>query len=160
MLKFIEAFPKSLRKEILEFNLEMVTGKLSFLALQTDLLEFIKMHQGKDSFLLKTQLFGDKNKDFKTSNNGIIYFKDRICVSDMEFLKGQILTEAHQTPYSVHLRVSKMYEDLRENYWWPNKKNEVAKFMLKCLTCQKVKAESQYPGRELQKESFQNGKWK
>ena len=54
MLKFIEAFPKSLRKEILEFNLEMVTGKLSFLALQTDLLEFIKMHQGKDSFLLKT----------------------------------------------------------------------------------------------------------
>ena len=137
MLMSIEAFPKPLQKEISEFNLEMITGKLSSLTLQSDLMESIKAHQGKDSFLLKAQLFSGKNKEFKTSADGTIYFKERICVPDFEFLKDQIMSEAHKTPYSVHPGASKMYKDLRENYWWPYMKNEMAKYVSKCLTCQK-----------------------
>ena len=117
------------------------------------------MHQGKDPFLLQTQLFGDGRKEFRTSTDGIVYFKDRICVPDVEILKDQILTEAHQTPYSVHPGASKMYKDLRENYWWPNMKNEVAEFVSKCLTCQKVKAEHQHLGGELQKIELPEWKW-
>ena len=54
MLMSIEVFPKPLQKEIVEFNLEIITGRLSSLTLHSDLLESIKMHQGKDSFLLQT----------------------------------------------------------------------------------------------------------
>ena len=52
-----------------------------------------------------------------------------------------------------------MYKDLRENYWWPNMKNEIAKFVSKCLTCQKVKAEHRHPSGELQKIELPEWKW-
>ena len=62
--------------------MEMITRKLSVLTLQSNLI-----HQGKDSFLLKAQLFDEKNKEFKTVANGMIYVKERICVPNFEFLK-------------------------------------------------------------------------
>ncbi|XP_071691845.1 uncharacterized protein [Rutidosis leptorrhynchoides] len=39
----------------------------------------------------------------------------------------------------------KMYHDLKEFYWWPNMKAEIAIYVGKCLTCSKVKAENQKP---------------
>ena len=109
--------------------------------------------------MLKVQLFGGKNKEFKTSADGVIYFKERICVPNFEFLKDQIMSKAHKTPYSVHTGASKMYKDLRENYWWPNMKNEVAEYVSKCLTCQKVKAEHRHPEGDLQKIERPEWKW-
>ena len=38
-------------------------------------------------------------------------------------------------------------------------KNEVAEFVSKCLTCQKVKAEHKLPGGELQKIELPEWKW-
>ena len=52
-----------------------------------------------------------------------------------------------------------MYKDLRENYWWPNMKNEIAKFVSKCLTCQKVNTKHQQPGGNLQKIELSEWKW-
>ena len=147
----IGMFPKPLQKEISEFNLELITRRLSSMTLQSDLVESIKSHQGRDSFLLKAQLFGGESKEFKTFDNCVIYFKGRICVPNFEFLRDQIMYEAHKTPYSVHPGATKMYKDLREHYWWPNMKNEIAEFVSKCLTCQKVKAEHRHPGGDLQK---------
>ncbi|XP_012458276.1 uncharacterized protein LOC105779073 [Gossypium raimondii] len=40
---------------------------------------------------------------------------------------------------------NKMYRDLHELYWWPGLKREVTEFVAKCLTCQQVKAEHQFP---------------
>ena len=34
---------------------------------------------------------------------------------------------------------------MRQHYWWPKMKKEVAEFISKCLTCQQVKAEHQAP---------------
>ncbi|XP_071704840.1 uncharacterized protein [Rutidosis leptorrhynchoides] len=42
-------------------------------------------------------------------------------------------------------RSGKMYHDLKEFYWWPNMKAEIATYVGKCLTCSKVKAENQKP---------------
>lgn len=159
MLMSLGAMPKPLQKEISDFEMELITGKLVVMTLQSNLLESIKLHQGKGSFLLKTQLFGGKSKEFRTSSNGLVYFKDRICVPNFEILRKQIMSEAHETPYSVHPGATKMYKDLRENYWWPNMKNEIADFVSKCLTCQKVKAEHRQPGGDLQKIEFPEWKW-
>ncbi|GKD58860.1 putative reverse transcriptase domain-containing protein, partial [Tanacetum coccineum] len=41
------------------------------------------------------------------------------------------------------LRVDKMYYDLRDMYWWPRMKKDIAVYVRKCLTCLKVKAEHQ-----------------
>ncbi|KAL5554705.1 hypothetical protein UlMin_042106 [Ulmus minor] len=44
-----------------------------------------------------------------------------------------------------------MYKDLKEHFWWPGMKKDVTKFVEKCLTCQKIKAEHQRPAVGLPK---------
>ncbi|KAL5540066.1 hypothetical protein UlMin_045796 [Ulmus minor] len=52
-----------------------------------------------------------------------------------------------------------MYKDLRGHFWWPGMKKDVIEFISKCLTCQKVKAEHQRPGGELQPIEIPKWKW-
>ena len=52
-----------------------------------------------------------------------------------------------------------MYRDLKEYYWWPNMKKEIALWVNRCLTCQKVKAEHQRPSGLLQPLEIPEWKW-
>ncbi|GJW14297.1 putative reverse transcriptase domain-containing protein [Tanacetum coccineum] len=54
-----------------------------------------------------------------------------------------IMDEAHKSRYSIHPGADKMYYDLRDMYWWPGMKRDIATYVSKCLTCAKVKAEHQ-----------------
>nr|GEX44710.1 retrotransposon protein, putative, Ty3-gypsy subclass [Tanacetum cinerariifolium] len=67
---------------------------------------------------------------------------------------GELLTmimgEAHATRYFIHSRADKIYYDLRDVYWWPGMKKDIATYVNKCLTCSKVKAEHQRPSSLLQ----------
>ncbi|XP_057540782.1 uncharacterized protein LOC130818637 [Amaranthus tricolor] len=65
-------------------------------------------------------------------------YKGRWCIPHGEELKTKIMTEAHNSPYSIHPGGDKMYKDLKKNFWWPNMKREVAGIVAKCLTCQKM----------------------
>ncbi|GKE30792.1 putative reverse transcriptase domain-containing protein [Tanacetum coccineum] len=44
----------------------------------------------------------------------------------------------------------KMYYDLRDRYWWPGMKKDIAVYVSKCFTCLKDKAEHQRPSGLLQ----------
>ncbi|GJR20653.1 putative reverse transcriptase domain-containing protein [Tanacetum coccineum] len=50
------------------------------------------------------------------------------------FNQENILTER----YSVHPRADKMYYDLRDMYWWPGMKRDIATYVSECLTCAKL----------------------
>ncbi|GJT85739.1 putative reverse transcriptase domain-containing protein [Tanacetum coccineum] len=65
-------------------------------------------------------------------------------------LRTLIMNEAHAIKYYVHPGSDKMYNDLRDLYWWPKVKKDIALYDSKCLTCSKVKAEHQKPSRLLQ----------
>ncbi|GKA75172.1 putative reverse transcriptase domain-containing protein [Tanacetum coccineum] len=43
--------------------------------------------------------------------------------------------------YSVHPRADKMYYDLRDMYWWPGMKRDIATYVSECLTCAKMDTE-------------------
>ncbi|GJS13006.1 putative reverse transcriptase domain-containing protein [Tanacetum coccineum] len=59
----------------------------------------------------------------------------------------------------VHPRADKMYHDLRDMYWWPGMKRDIATYVSKCLTCSKVKAKHQRPSGLLQQPKIPEWKW-
>ncbi|GKA44377.1 putative reverse transcriptase domain-containing protein [Tanacetum coccineum] len=69
------------------------------------------------------------------------------------------MDEAHVTRYSIHPGADKMYPDLRDMYWWPGMKRDIATYINKCLTCSKVKAEHQRPSGLLQQPEIPEWKW-
>ncbi|GJU43942.1 putative reverse transcriptase domain-containing protein [Tanacetum coccineum] len=64
------------------------------------------------------------------------------CYGDLRTL---IMHESHKSKYSVHPGSDKMYQEMKQLYWWPNMKADIATYVSKCLTCLKVKAEHQKP---------------
>nr|GFA87442.1 retrotransposon protein, putative, Ty3-gypsy subclass [Tanacetum cinerariifolium] len=50
------------------------------------------------------------------------------CFSD---LKTLIMHESHKSKYSIHPGSDKMYQDLRQLYWWPNMKANIATYVSK-----------------------------
>ena len=60
-------------------------------------------------------------------------------------LKKELLHEAHNSVFTMHPRGNKMYQDLKQYYWWRGMKRDVTKYVSKCLTCKQVKAEHQEP---------------
>ncbi|GJT07191.1 putative reverse transcriptase domain-containing protein [Tanacetum coccineum] len=79
-----------------------------------------------------------------------LYFIDRIWVPLVGSVRTMIMDEAHRSKYSVHPVADKMYHDLRDIYWWPGMKRDIATYVSKCLTCSKLKAEHQRPSGLLQ----------
>ncbi|GJX39433.1 putative reverse transcriptase domain-containing protein [Tanacetum coccineum] len=64
------------------------------------------------------------------------------CYGDLRTL---IMHESHKSKYFVHPGSDKMYQEMKESYWWPNMKADIATYVSKCLTCLKVKAKHQKP---------------
>ena len=82
-----------------------------------------------------------------------------MCVLDIPELKKRVLDEAHRSAFATYPGNNKMYRDLKQTYWWPKMKKEIAKYVSKCLQCQQVKAEHQKPGGLLQPLFISEWKW-
>jgi hypothetical protein len=95
----------------------------------------------------RTMQEGDpKVNCFHEHAEGTLWFKDRLILPKKEALKKNILDEAHTLRYSIHSGCTKMYHDLRQQFWWTQMKREIAHDVLECDTCQKVKADYMKPG--------------
>ncbi|GKB85906.1 putative reverse transcriptase domain-containing protein [Tanacetum coccineum] len=55
--------------------------------------------------------------------------KDRILAAQKEGdVRTLIMDEAHKSKYYVHPGADKMYYDLRDRYWWPGMKKDIAEY--------------------------------
>ncbi|KAI3784173.1 hypothetical protein L1987_43267 [Smallanthus sonchifolius] len=95
----------------------------------------------------------------ETKPNGLLYYLNRIWIPDRDDLRAFLMNEAHKTRYSIHPGADKMYQDLRQLYWWPGMKKDIALYVAKCLTCSKVKAEHQRPSGLLEQPEIPVWKW-
>jgi len=86
-------------------------------------------------------------------------FRGRVCVPDDAELRRLVLEEGHKSRFNLHPSMTKMYQDLKKNFWWQGMKKEVAQFVFACLTCQKAKVEHQKPGGTLQPLEILVWKW-
>ena len=60
----------------------------------------------------------NKYKCFRVDHKGILWFEDCLVVPKNHELQKQILDEAHLSKFSIHPGSTKMYQDLRQNFWW------------------------------------------
>ncbi|GKC80270.1 putative reverse transcriptase domain-containing protein, partial [Tanacetum coccineum] len=90
--------------------------------------------QSEASKDLKAPLKG-LERHFEQRDDGEIYFFDRIWIPSVGGIRKLIMDEAYTSRYSVHPGRDKMYYDLRDLYWWPGMKRDIAEYVSKCLTC-------------------------
>ena len=58
----------------------------------------------------------------------------------------EILVKTHRNNYNIHPGSTKMSWNLCQYYWWNSMKGDIAKHVVRYLTCQQVKAQHCKPG--------------
>ncbi|GKE16939.1 reverse transcriptase domain-containing protein [Tanacetum coccineum] len=91
--------------------------------------------------------------------DGTLCLNNRSWVPCFGDLRTMIMHESHKSKYSIHPGSDKMYQDLKQLYWWHNMKADIATYVSKCLTCSKVKAEHQKPSGLLVQPEILEWKW-
>ena len=107
-----------LQKELMQMDIEVIRrGEMALcsqLTVQPTLLNRIKEAQFGDD-QCKKDLERIKNgelTDFVVGSDGLLKFKDRVCVPSVGDLREEILLEAHSSKYSIHPGSTKMYRNL------------------------------------------------
>jgi hypothetical protein len=133
----------TLCQEMEKLNLGMAQhGTLTQLKLESVLLQRIidAQRTNKGMKHIHEKIEADKANCFRKDDQGIVWFNDRIVVPKDAEVRQQILDEAHLSRYSIHPRSTKMYQDLKQHYWWTKMKIEIARYVARCDTCRRVKA--------------------
>ena len=128
-----------------QLDMQLDGSLLAELKVRPMFLQKIQKLQGEDPELIAKQMLiaTGQNYEFEIGSDDSLYFRGRMCVPNNSNLKREILSKAHSSTYSIHPGSTKMYNDLKLNYWWPGMKREISEFVSKCLICQQVKAEHQ-----------------
>ncbi|WVZ24644.1 hypothetical protein V8G54_003188 [Vigna mungo] len=156
-MKLVESF-RDLR---LHCELEPTGIWCCYMRLSSNIIDRIRERQAFDEELQKiSKPHGvPPHKDFSDGTDGLLRYRGRTCVPNDEDLKRIVLEEAHQSRLSIHSGITKMYKDLRMSFWWPGMKQDVARFVESCLTCQRAKIEYQKPSGLLQPLEIPEWKW-
>ncbi|RZB69283.1 Transposon Tf2-11 polyprotein [Glycine soja] len=101
--------------------------RLGTLRITSELLGDIREGHKTDPFL-RTKLEAiesERDSSFKVGLDGVLRLQDKICVPNVPELRKMILEEGHRSNLSIHPGATKMYQDLKMMFWWPNMKREV-----------------------------------
>ncbi|WJX81407.1 hypothetical protein P8452_64294 [Trifolium repens] len=144
----------------LEVEFALGNMRLGMITISSGLLEDIANCQD-DKFVMEKRalIIRGTNRDFKVGSDNILRCQGRVCVPEAMDLRNTILGEAHKSKLSIHPGATKMYQDLRHDFWWPGMKKDVAEYVASCLTCQKAKIEHQRPAGMLQSLDIPEWKW-
>nr|CAD40007.3 OSJNBb0052B05.10 [Oryza sativa Japonica Group] len=154
--------PLELCKEFERLNLGIVSsGFVAALEAKPTLIDQVREAQINDPDIqeIKKNMRRGKAIGFLEDEQGTVWLGERICVPDNKDLKDAILKETHDTLYSIHPGSTKMYQDLKERFWWASMKREIAEYVVVCDVCQRVKAEHQKPAGLLQPLKIPEWKW-
>ncbi|WVZ75917.1 hypothetical protein U9M48_023935 [Paspalum notatum var. saurae] len=147
---FIEARPpvRVLCCEIGDIEMPTVLeAELYNLVLEPTIKDQIITAQKQDKGMahIREGLDEKKRACFTLDDQGVLWFKNRLVVpKDME-LRKKILDKAHTSMFTMHPGSNKMYQDLKQKFWWTHMKREIAKYVSECDVCQRVKADHLKP---------------
>jgi hypothetical protein len=90
---------------------------------------------------VRKRIANGRPREFSIDESDVVDFRGRLCVPQKSKVKMDFLREGHRTPYTIHPSETKMYRDLKQNFWWKRMKLDISKFVAACGVCQLVKAE-------------------
>ena len=110
---------------------------IAHVQVRSSLVEEVKQLQHDDDFCKEKidQVRQGLSEEFRVDDNGILWLQDRLVVPMAGDIRCRLLEVAHSSSYTMHPGSTKMYHDLRMNYWWKGMKKDVVDFVVKCLTC-------------------------
>jgi ribonuclease HI len=133
----------TLCQEMENLNVEMIQhGTSNQLKLESVILQRIIDAQKNDEGMkhIHEKIKAGKANCFREDDQGVVRFNNRIVVPKNEEARQQILDEVHLSRYSIHPGSTKMYQDLKQHYWWTKMKIEIARYVARCDTSKCVKA--------------------
>jgi hypothetical protein len=154
--------PFELAKEFDRLSLEFLNNTQGVaIKLEPTLEQDIRKGQKDDEKIneIRQLIIDGKCLDFCEDAEGVVWFKDRLCVPNITSIQELILKEAHETAYSIHHGSEKMYQDLKKKFWWYGLKREISAYVARCDSCQRIKAEHQRPAGLLQPLQIPQWKW-
>ncbi|KAJ9544849.1 hypothetical protein OSB04_024556 [Centaurea solstitialis] len=115
------------RKERVKPTRTRAMGVLVQTSLKSQILEAQREASKADN--LKKETLHKMEKEFEEKTDGVRYFKDRVWIPKVDQLRTMIMDEAQQSKYSIHPGSDKMYKGLKEHYWWPGMKKDIATYL-------------------------------
>jgi hypothetical protein len=105
-----------------KLSLEVVEhGRLHAVSIESPLHERIAIAQLSDEEVQKIKQKLEekdpKSECFRRDDRGVVWFGQGLVVPRVQDLKKEILDEAHLSKFTIHPGSTKMYRDLRENFW-------------------------------------------
>jgi hypothetical protein len=152
----------SLCLEIEKMGIETVQqGSLVNITIESTIRDQIIAAQKENKGIghIKETVKKGKASCFRIDEADVLWFKNRLVVPKVPGLCQKILDEAHLTRFFIHPRSNKMYHDLKQRFWWTKIKIEIARYVARCDTCQKVKAMHLKSAGELQPLPILAWKW-
>jgi len=68
--------------------------------------------------------------------DGVVYIEGRIYVPNNKKIREEILKENHNSVDVGHPGQQRMFDLIKRNYWWPELKENVKKYVQGCFKCQ------------------------
>ncbi|WVZ80576.1 hypothetical protein U9M48_028042 [Paspalum notatum var. saurae] len=127
-------------------EIEVITeqmAELYSLIIEPTLKEQIIAAQKQDPGMthIRDEIDDKKKACFTLDDQGVLWFKHRLVVPKDIELRKKILDEAHTSMFTIHPGSNKMYQDLKQKFWWTRMKREIAKYVSECDVCQRIKAD-------------------
>jgi hypothetical protein len=109
----VKSIPSELCDEFAKLKI-IANTKVVEVEVGSSLLQEIRRGQAEDEKIpeIKRNIKEEKSPGFSKNDQGVLWYKGRICVPNFKELKDKILREAHEFAYSIHPRGNKMYHDL------------------------------------------------
>ena len=117
---------------------EQAQGTLGSLVATPSLLSRVIESQGQDVEIVSIRdrvQSGTGDEGWTVHVDGSLRYRGRVVVPQLTDLREEILREFHCSRFVVHPGGTKMYQDLRRQYYWSGMKRHVGNFVRRCLTC-------------------------
>ena len=118
---------------------EQAQGKLGSLVATPFLLSRRIESKGRETEIVSIRdrvQSGTGDEGWTVHADGSLRYRGWVVVPQLTDLREEILREFHCSRFAVYPGGTKMYQDLRRQYYWSGMKRHVGDFVRRCLTCQ------------------------